>query len=730
VNKRPTKRRRGSKASTPRARKAFGKSRPTEIRPSGDAPAARPKENRAIKRPNDLGRRSGAVRAATDSHAGEQVEGSDWWARRDPTAAHAALAAIVDSSDDAIISKDLDGTILTWNRGAERTFGYRQDEVVGKSITILLPPERLHEEASILESLRRGDRIDHFETERVTKDGRTLQISLSVSPIVDGRGRVIGAAKIARDITVAREAELLRSRVAAIVDSADDAIVGKDLNGIIISWNAAAERVFGYTADEVVGKSILILLPAERHAEEARVLATLRRGERIDHFETVRVRKDGRRIEVSLSVSPIRDASGRVVGAAKIARDVTARKRGEQERERLLAREQAARAVAEAATRAKDAFLAMVSHELRTPLSPILAWTRMLREGTLGADKTARALETIERNVRTQTQLIGDLLDISRIVAGKLRLQVRPLALSEVIERAIEVVRVAADAKGVRIQAVLDTETGPISGDPDRLQQVLWNLLSNAIKFTPRDGRVQIVLERVNSQVEIAVRDTGQGIKAEFLPYLFDPFRQAESGPDRMHGGLGLGLAIVRHIVELHGGSIVAESEGQGQGATFRLQLPRTPVVRTDGERERRHPTLEDTMGPALEGARLSGLRVLVVDDEPDSNDVVSTILASAGAEVRVAGSVAGAMEELVQWSPTVLVSDIGMPGEDGYALIRKVRALDGAVARIPAVALTAYTTADDRIRIFSSGFQGHVAKPVEPAELVAVIQSVGSAGA
>jgi PAS domain S-box-containing protein len=488
--------------------------------------------------------------------------------------------------------------------------------------------------------------------------------------------------------------------------------------------------MFGYAADEVVGKSVLLLLPTERHGEEAKVLETLRRGDRIDHFETVRVTKDGRRIDVSLSVSPIRDAAGRVVGAAKIARDVTARRRADEERERLLSREKAARATAEEATRAKDAFLAMVSHELRTPLSPILAWTRMLREGTLDADKSRRALETIERNVRAQSQLIDDLLDISRIVAGKLRLEVRPINLVEVIQRAVDVVRPAADAKGIRLQDVLDTETGPISGDPDRLQQVVWNLLSNAIRFTPKDGRVQIILERVNSHVEIAVSDTGQGISAEFLPHLFEAFRQADSGIARKHGGLGLGLAIVRHITELHGGSIVAESAGENQGATFTLKLPRTPYVRAAGESERRHPTLGETITPTTGWASLAGVRVLVVDDEPDSNDAVSTILASAGAEVRVAGSVGNAMAELGQWTPTVVVSDIGMPVEDGYELIRRLRALGGALATIPAVALTAYTRAEDRIRIFSSGFQGHVGKPVEPAELVAVVQSVSSAAA
>jgi PAS domain S-box-containing protein len=522
---------------------------------------------------------------------------------------------------------------------------------------------------------------------------------------------------------VASAPEELRGVLAAIVESSDDAIVGKDLNGIIMTWNAGAERVFGYKAEEVTGLSVTILVPPERLDEEAHILATLRRGERIDHFETERVRKDGRRVHISLSASPIRNARGEVVGVAKIARDITARKRLEVERQGLLAKEQAARTLAEATSRAKDAFLAMISHELRSPLSPILAWARLLRQGMLDDEKTQRALEAIERSAVSQAHLIDDLLDISRIVAGKLRLQVRPVQLTEVIEAAIEIVRPAAEARQIRLQTVLDTETGVIAGDPERLQQVLWNLLANAIKFTPKGGRVQITLERVNSHVEIAVSDTGQGIPAEFLPYLFERFQQAETGSARRYGGLGLGLAIVRHIVELHGGTVYAESPGEGQGATFTVKLPRMIFARTAGELERRHPTV-GALSEGKDYPPLRGLRVLVVDDEPDSNEVVSAVLASCGAEVRVAGSAAEGLDELRHWKPDVLVSDIGMPGEDGYAFLGKVRALGGETGRIPAIALTAYATTEDRVRIFSAGFQVHIAKPIEPAELVTVVAS------
>lgn len=519
----------------------------------------------------------------------------------------------------------------------------------------------------------------------------------------------------------------LHEMFAALVESSDDAIVSKDLHGTIMSWNNAAERIFGYTAEEAISRPVTMLLPADRLQEEATILATLVRGERIDHFETERIRKDGRRIAVSLSVSPIKDRTGRIVGGAKIARDITQRKQLEQEREQALARERHARGLAESANRAKDAFLAIVSHELRSPLSPILAWARMLRMKTLDEKNSTRALEVIERAALAQAQLIDDLLDVSRIASGKLRLEVRPVDLGAVVEQAIEIVRPAADAKGIRLEKVLDTETGKIVGDPTRLQQVMWNLLSNAVKFTPKNGRVQIALERVNSHVEIAVSDTGQGMSADFLPQVFERFQQAETGSARSHGGLGLGLSIVRHIVELHGGSVFVESAGVGKGSTFTVKLPRMIFARTAGEAERRHPTLGELPEPSAFRS-LQDVRVLVVDDEPDSNEVVSTILASAGAEVRVAASAADGLRELQHWRPHVIVSDIGMPGEDGYAFIAKVRAQSTEIGRIPVVALTAYASGEDRVRIFSAGFKAHVVKPTEPAELVAVVANVAEA--
>ncbi|HZS03522.1 MAG TPA: ATP-binding protein, partial [Blastocatellia bacterium] len=393
--------------------------------------------------------------------------------------------------------------------------------------------------------------------------------------------------------------------------------------------------------------------------------------------------------------------------------------------EQLLAREQAARSQAEEASRLKDDFLATVSHELRTPLNSILGWARMLRSGKLDAQAAARAIETIERNARSQAGIIEDILDVSRIITGRLRLDFQTVDLQPVIEAAVDSVRPAAESRGVLIEQRLDAAVSHVSGDPQRIQQVIWNLLSNAIKFTPRGGRVRIALERINSHIEITVSDTGVGIRSEFLPYVFDRFRQADSSSTRMHGGLGLGLAIVRHLVELHGGAVSAESGGEGQGATFRVRLPLV-AVRGETEGPGRRPPAALSKGGLGLSSDLKGVRVLVVDDEADARDLLSVVLAQSGAEVKAAASAAEALTAIEQWRPHVLVSDIGMPVEDGHALIRRLRALGPERGGLtPAVALTAYARSEDRLRALSAGYQMHVAKPVDPEELAAVIASL-----
>ncbi len=380
---------------------------------------------------------------------------------------------------------------------------------------------------------------------------------------------------------------------------------------------------------------------------------------------------------------------------------------------------------AEHANRTKDEFLATVSHELRTPLNAILGWTQLLRRGRLSGESLERAVETIERNAKLQSQIVEDILDVSRIITGKLRLDVKPVNLASVITSAVDTIRPAAEAKEIRLQAVMDTGAGPVSGDSNRLQQVVWNMLSNAVKFTPRGGLIQVRLERFDSQVEIIVSDTGSGISPEFLPYVFDRFRQADSSTSRAHGGLGLGLAIVRHIVELHGGTVYAFSEGAGKGTTLSVRLPITAGL----AREHYIPPLRPASEPAFSThdlPSLSGLKVLIVDDEPDARDMLKTMLTTCGAEVLEASSATEAYDAIKRMRPDILVSDIGMPGEDGYSLIRRVRELgEQEGGRVPAISLTAYTRTEDRIRALASGYQVHVPKPVELPELAVAIASL-----
>jgi PAS domain S-box-containing protein len=513
--------------------------------------------------------------------------------------------------------------------------------------------------------------------------------------------------------------------LAAIIDSSDDAIVSKTLEGIITSWNHGAEKLFGYSAVEAIGQPITLIIPPERRSEEVDVLALIRRGEKIDHFETVRQTKDGREVNISLTVSPIKGSKGRIIGASKVARDITERKRAELEREQLSARERAARRSVEEANRLKDDFLVTVSHELRNPLNSIVMWAGLLSSGKTNEQTIARAGEAIVRAAQTQDQIIGDLLDISRIVSGKLRIDVRPLQIREVLESAIEKMRPAADAKQIRVEALLDPAADPMAGDTDRLRQVFWNLLSNAVKFTPKDGRIQIRSQRIDSHIEISVSDTGIGIERQLLPYVFDRFRQGDSGTNPQSSGLGLGLAIVRNLVELHGGTVSAESKGNGHGASFIVKLPTMITHALIEEGEHVNPTLQE-ITTAEDGPSLKNLRVLVVDDEPDAREVVSTTLARAQAEVRTAGGAAEALKVMDEWLPDVLVADIGMPEVDGYGFIHQVRMRDAQRGgAVPAAALTAYARTQDRLRVLSSGYQMHLPKPIQPTELVMVVASL-----
>ena len=634
------------------------------------------------------------------------------------------LAAIVESSDDIIASKTLDGILTSWNRGAERILGYTAAEVVGKHVSMLVPPEHVEDIDAILNRIRRGEKVDHYQTKRRRKDGTIIDVSLTISPIRNEEGEIVGASKVGRDVSSQLKTAETNERLAAIVESSDDIIASKTLDGILTSWNRGAERILGYTAAEVVGNHVSMLVPPEQQEDIDAILNRIRRGEKVDHYQTKRRRKDGTIIDVSLTVSPIRNERGEIVGASKVGRDVTAEKTAREERDRLLEAAQRARADAEAANRLKDEFLATLSHELRTPLNAILGWARILSTGSVGPEDLQEGLASIDRNAKVQTQIVEDLLDISRVIAGNLRLDVQRVNLLEVIIAAMAAVMPAADARGVQVTKVLDPLAGQVSGDPARLQQVVWNLLTNAVKFTPKGGRVQVLLERVNSHVELSVSDSGIGIKPEFLPHVFERFRQEDSSTTRRHGGLGLGLAIVKQLTELHGGSVRAKSPGEGQGSTFVVSLPITIVHAETPSPNMVGPREHDESEFGYSATSLSGIKVLVVDDELDARQLIRRVLIECGAELAVAGSADEAMTLMESFRPDIMVSDVGMPDQDGYDLIRRVRARVAAKT-LPAVALTAFARSEDRRRALLAGFQTHVSKPVEPAELVAVVASL-----
>jgi PAS domain S-box-containing protein len=505
--------------------------------------------------------------------------------------------------------------------------------------------------------------------------------------------------------------ELLNTAPCGFLSFTDD--------GKIVSVNATLLDLLGYEPDELLGRHLDSLLSvASRIFYQTHLFPLLKLHDRADEvYFSIRSR-GGTEIPVMVNAAR-RERGGMIVNDCVL---MHMRQRNQYEDEILQAKR-----AAEEATRAKDEFMAVVSHELRTPLNAILGWARMLQTGKLDEHMATRALDSIERNAESQNQLIGDLLDFSRIISGKIRLDVGLVDLASVIAAAIDVVSPAADAKGISLQVVLDPRVGHVSGDPERLQQVMWNLLSNAVKFTPKGGRVEVRLAQVDSGVEIKVSDTGLGIEADFLPYVFERFRQADTATTRRQAGLGLGMAITKHLVELHGGTIRAESAGEGLGATFILKLPVMMIQHAEQSRKitAEQPPDEDRP-PPVELSRLDGIHVLVVDDERDARELLTAILMQSGAVVTSASGVADALDKLRAVTPDLLLSDIEMPNEDGYSLIRKVRVLEeGRERRIPAIALTAHARSSDRARALAEGYGLHMSKPVEPADLVLAIANL-----
>lgn len=772
--------------------------------------------------------------------------------------AQARLAAIVETSGDAIITKDLHGVIQTWNAAAEALFGYRAEEVIGKPITIIIPPDRLREEVEIITRLREGQPSERLETYRVTKDGRQIPVALMVSPMHDEDGRIIGASKIIHDISdvvSAREALAEeKERLATTLASIGDAVITTDAAARITFLNAVAEKVSGWSQDEAVGKPLetvfRIINEDTRKTVESPAMRALREGVIMGLANhTILIRKDESMIPIDDSAAPIRDSKGRVVGCVLVfrditeriraekalrdsesrktaifaaaldaivtmdhrgnvvdcnaaterilgysprqligqpladfliperfrkqhyeglarylatgegpvlgrhlemsalradghefpaelsiarvpgiepplftgtLRDITERKRGESERIRLLESERNARGEAENASRIKDEFLATLSHELRTPLNAILGWTRLIDKNPGDPNTVQEGIQVIARNAKVQVDLIADLLDMSRIISGKLRLDLQDVNLADVVAAGIDAIRHGAEAKEIAI--ALDAQAGDLvlRGDSSRLQQVIWNLLSNAVKFTPKGGRIRVRLGRRNSHAQIMVSDTGAGIKPEFLPHLFERFSQGDASASRKHGGLGLGLAIVKHLVELHGGTVRAESPNEYGGATFIVELPQaqqraTPSMAPGGHIEGR----QEDGGALCKSIDLRGVRVLAIDDQADAAYLLARVLQECHADVMTASSADEGLKAFEEHRPHIVLCDIGMPGKDGYEFIRELRAQD---ERTPALAVTAFARAEDKSRALRAGFQAHIAKPFEPSELVAAV--------
>ncbi|MFM9265810.1 PAS domain S-box protein [Tychonema sp. BBK16] len=639
--------------------------------------------------------------------------------------------SVVESNMSGIGFWDIEGTITGANEAFLEMIGYTREELVSGNIRWpeLTPPEYQYLDRMAMEQVQAFGSCKPFEKEYIRKDGSRF-------PVLVGGAHFQGCKDkgsfFILDISDRKQAEAARSQInqtlEALIQACPLAItVVSAKSGIVKMWNPAAEKIFGWKESEVIGQ-FLPSLPPDNQEEFKAKLKQIRDGNAIAGMETQRQRKDGSQIDIGLWATPVRDGNGNI-NCMSIIANISDRKQVEAERTQLLDRERAARAEAEAINRLKDEFLATLSHELRTPLNAILGWAQVLRTGRYTPATLAIALEAIERQGRVQTLLVEDLLDVSRIIQGKLSLKNGWLDIVKTIEVAINSVCFTADAKSVTVNSRLDSAFGLIWGDIHRLQQIVSNLLTNAVKFTPLGGTVELRLSKnigcsiansalpMANYLQIQVSDTGKGISAEFLPHVFDRFRQADGSITRADNGLGLGLAIVRHLVELHGGTVTAESPGKDLGATFTVKLP----LKQPKSRKSRLKRVgnSEPFPPGI----LDGLKVLVVDDEPDNLQLLTVMLAELGASAIAAATAAEAIEILAHSQPDILVSDIGMPIEDGYSLIRKIRSSEsGFTKHLPAVALTAYARDEDRALAIDAGYDERLTKPIEPAQFVAIL--------
>jgi PAS domain S-box-containing protein len=642
--------------------------------------------------------------------------------------------------DYAIFMLSPEGRVVTWNAGAERFKGYRAHEIIGEHFSRFYPAEALARGLPAHE-LEVAEATGSFEDEgwRVRKDGSQFWANVVITAMRAPDGQLLGFAKVTRDLTQRRghEEALRRSeeRFRLLVEGvADYAIFMLDANGLVATWNVGAQRIKGYAAAEIVGRHFSVFYPPEPRESgwpDHELMVASETGSFVD--EGWRVRRDGSMFWANVTITALRDGNGRLLGFAKLTRDLTERRQAEaaeeagRERDELLQAERSARIEAQRATRMKDEFLATLSHELRTPLSAILGWTQVMRRaGSTGKPvDLERAVDVIERNARAQVKLIDDLLDLSRIMAGKVRLDAQPVSLREVVQATVDSARPAAEAKKLRLVVRLDPGTTTVLGDAGRLQQIAGNLLSNAIKFTPAGGQVQVGLQRVGLRLELSVSDTGIGIPASFLPQVFDRFSQSDSSTTRAFGGLGLGLAICRQLVDLHGGTIRAASAGEGLGATFVVDLP---IAELQLEADAAHiepAAAQDAPTDPAAPPRLGGVHAFILDDEPDARDLLQRVFEDQGAQVTAFTSAQEALAALQRARPTVIVSDIGMPTMDGYQFMRSLRASETRDDRIPALALTAFARAEDRKKSLLAGYQAHLAKPFDMTELVLVVANL-----
>jgi PAS domain S-box-containing protein len=640
------------------------------------------------------------------------------------------LTRLIDASVDGIFAFDRDCKIIAWNRGMERISGFSSAAVIGKRVVDVFP--FLREPGSddcFAAALAGKGSVSENHPYGPSESG---VFESHYSPLLDEENNIAGGVAIITDITARKQAEeaahTAYRQLAFHVESSPLAVVEWDSDFRVSRWSESAERLFGWKADEVIGKHVNEWRFVFADDEDAVALVTNRQREGVEVQGVQRNRNYTRAGSVLFCEwynSVLHDDRGKLVSVLSLVLDVTARQSAEEERAASLLRERDARRHAEEADRLKDEFLATLSHELRTPLTSILGWASMIRNGEVEGSNASRAIETIERNARSQARLIDDLLDVSRIITGNLRLDLHPLNLAPIVEAALDALRPTADVKGIKLQTRFVPEECLIKGDPHRLRQVIWNLLSNAIKFTQRGGSVSIDLNCIESTARLTVSDTGDGISPDFLPYVFDRFRQAEGSISRKQGGLGLGLAVARHLVELHGGTITAESEGLGKGSEFAVDLPLAQERRDPARAEERRREVERRRSRSGV-VRLDGVHVLLVEDDDDSRKLLGTMLKRYGAKVTSTKSAAEALDVFENEVPDVIISDIGMPDQDGYQLIRKLRALPVEKGgKIPAIALTGYASRKDRERALSSGYHQHMAKPIEQVDMINAIATL-----